>query len=106
MQPGRPAQHRFRQRVFQSPVGFDLFQQLHGGRFDAVRLHGIDVIAQFHGAHAAHPGVLVGESPHQVVQQPLAHGAFRDPDPVDAEVVDDFQQDREAARGVSADSKG
>jgi hypothetical protein len=49
------------------------------------------VVALFHGAHAAHARILVGEAAHQVVQQPLAHGAFRHAHPVDAEVLDDFQ---------------
>ena len=63
--------------------------------FDAIGLLRIDVVALLHGAHAAHARVLVGEAAHEVVQQSLAHGAFGHPDPVDAEVLDDLQQDRE-----------
>ncbi len=53
------------------------------------------MVALFHGAHAAHARILVGEAPHEVVQQPFAHGAFGLAHPIDAEVLDDFQQNRQ-----------
>ena len=53
------------------------------------------MVALLHGAHAAHARILVREAPHQVVQQALAHGAFRLANPVDAEVLDDFQENRQ-----------
>src|SRR5208337_2655840 len=57
----------------------------------------IDVVAFLHGAHAAYTRIFVGEAAHEVVQQPLAHRTLGDADSIDAEVLDDFQQDGEAA---------
>ena len=98
VQPRGPAQHRFGERILEPPFRLHLLQQMHGGGFDAVGLQRIDVIALLHGAHAAHARILVGEAAHEVVQQSLAHRAFRDADAVDAEVLDDFQEDRETRR--------
>jgi hypothetical protein len=67
VQPRGPAQHGFRQGVFQSPGVFDLLQQRHRGRFDAVSLHFVDVVALLHGAHAAHARIFIGESSHEIV---------------------------------------
>ena len=85
-------------RVLQAPLGLDLLEQRDGGRLDAVRLHRVDVIAPLHGAHAAHARILVGEAAHEVVEQSLAHRAFGDAYAIDAEVLDDLQQDRETGR--------
>ena len=66
------------ERVLESPFGLDLLEQRDGGRFDAVGLQRVDVVALLHRAHAAHARVLVGEAAHHVVQQALAHRALGD----------------------------
>ena len=98
VQPRRPAQHGFRERIFQPPIRFDLLEQGDHRRFNPIRLDAVDVIAHFHGAHAAHPGIFIGEAAHQIVQQALAHGALGHPDAVYAEVLDDFQQYGQSGR--------
>ena len=96
VQTRRPAQHRLRQRIFQSPLGFNLFEQGDRGHLDAFCLGDVDVIAFLHGAHAAHARILVGEPPHEIVEQSFAHRALGYANPIDAEVLDHFQEDREA----------
>ena len=96
VQPRGPSQHGFGQRVLQTPLGLDLLEQGHRRRFDAAGLNFIDVVAFLHGAHAAHARIFIGESSHQVVQQPFAHGTLGLADPVDAEVFDDFEENRHA----------
>ena len=98
VQPRRPAQYRLGQRVFQAPFGLDLFQEpvRRWTRRDRPEL--IDVVALFHGAHAAHARILVREAAHQVVEQSLPHGAFGHANPVDAEVFDHLHHDRQAGR--------
>ena len=98
MQARRPAQHGFRQRIFQPPVGFDLFEQAHRRGLDPLRLALIDVIALSHGAHAALARIFIGEAAHEVVQQPFAHGTLGDAHPVDAETLDHLEQNGEAGR--------
>ena len=58
----------------------------------------VDVIALLHGAHAAHARIFIGESAHEVVEQSLAHRALGDAYAIDAEVLDDLQQDRQTGR--------
>ena len=84
--------------VLEPPLRLDLLQQAYGGGFDAVGLQRVDVVALLHGADAAHPGILVGESAHQIVKQSLAHRAFGDAHAVDAEILDNFQEYRETRR--------
>ena len=62
----------------------------------------VDVVAHFHGAHAAHARILVGESAHQVVEQPFAHGAFGHADTIDAEILDHLQAVSRARRETPA----
>jgi hypothetical protein len=93
-----PSAARFRQRILEAPFGLDLLEQRTAVASTRSACSAVDVVALLHGAHAAHARILVGEAPHEVVQQSLAHRAFGHAHPVDAEVLDDFQQDGQTRR--------
>ncbi len=98
VQACRPAQHRLGQGLDECPVVAHLPQEGERGFFHAVGLRHVDVEAGFHGTHAAHARILVGQAPDQVVEQPLAQRSVRDTQVLDAQHVEDLDQDGEAAR--------
>ncbi len=84
--------------IFQTPIRLYLLEQADCGGLDAVGLQLVDVVALFHRPHAAHARILVGEAAHEIVKQPFAHRALGHAHPIDAEVFNDLQQDRQSRR--------
>ena len=98
VQTCRPAQHRLGQGLDERPVLAHLPQERESGLLHAVGLRHVDVEAGFHGPHATHARILVGQAAEQVVEQPLAQRPVRDSQGFDAEHVEDLNEDGQPAR--------
>ena len=97
VQPRGPFEAQIGQRIGELPGVAGRVQELQRGGLHALGLRDVDVVAALHGAHRAFAGILIGESPDHVVEQPLAHGAIGDAQLRDLQHAQDLHQDRKPA---------
>ena len=98
VQARRPLQRQLRLGVGKTPVAGNLREEPQRARLDPRRLRGIDVIAAHHRPDGALARVLISESTHHVVQQPIAQRAFGHAHLLDAERIEDLGEYHHAAR--------
>src|SRR5437764_8370193 len=91
-----PLERQVRQRLIESPRLARLLEEVAHGRFDALGLLEVDVIALLHRAYRELARIFALVAAEHVVQQAFAHRAFGDPHVLDVEHAEHFGENRES----------